>query len=229
MIIKISKDVYFVSIIFLMIACKDSNPYTAVNPSESNKEKSQATHKVIAKEFKNAGIYTYVQVEENNSQFWIAIPNTNIEIGQTYYYDGGTKMVNFKSQELNKTFEEVYFVEALRGHLEKIPKENIVELITQPENGIAIKDLLANVNDFSKKEVIVKGKVVKVNRNILDRNWVHLRDGTNFNDKSNLTFTTVDTVNVGDIVTFRGVVTLDKDFGHGYIYPVLIEAGKLIE
>lgn len=229
MTIKLSKVVCCIGIIMLIISCKDSNEYTTVDPSETIKNKSHETHKVIVKEFENAGMYTYVKVEENNNQFWIAIPNTKIEIGQTYFYHGGTKMVNFKSQELNKTFDEVYFVEALRGHMEKSPNKNVDELIAQPKNGIAIKDLLANVNDFSKKEVIVKGKVVKVNRNILDKNWVHLRDGTNFNDKANLTFTTQDTVKVGDIVTFKGVLTLNKDFGYGYVYPVIIEESKLVK
>lgn len=228
MINKINRIVIIISVV-LLVSCKDSNQYTTINPSETTSKKSNQTHKVIAKETINAGMYTYAKVSENDREFWIAIPETEIEIGQTYYYDNGTKMVNFKSKELNKTFEEVFFVEALRGHAAKAPKINSVELISQPENGIAIMDILENANAFSKKEVIVKGKVVKVNKNILDRNWVHLRDGTSFNGKYNLTFTTQDSVKLGDIVTFKGVVTLNKDFGHGYIYPILIEKGELIK
>ena len=34
---------------------------------------------------------------------------------------------------------------------------------------------------------------------------------------------------VGDIVTFKGQVTLNKDFGYGYIYPILIEDGKRVK
>ena len=222
---KLSKIVCSIGIIMLIISCKDSNEYTTVKQAESKVNKTDATHKVEAKEFINAG-YTYVKVSENEKEYWIAVQNTKIEVGQTYYFEGGLKKSNFTSKELNKTFDEILFVDAIRSHANKISD---VELIQQPENGIAIKDLLANVNDFSNKEVIVKGKVVKVNRSIMDRNWVHLRDGTNFNDKANLTFTTQDTVKVGDIVTFKGVLALNKDFGHGYVYPVIIEESKLIE
>ena len=225
MTIKLSKIVCCIGIIMLIISCKDSNEYTTVKQPESKLDKTDITHKVEAKEFINAG-YTYVKVSENEKEYWIALQNTKIEVGRTYYFEGGLKKLNFTSKELDKTFEEILFVDAIRSHANKISD---VELIQQPENGIAIKDLLANVNDLSKKEVIVKGKVVKVNRSIMDRNWVHLRDGTNFNDKANLTFTTQDTVKVGDIVTLKGVVTLNKDFGHGYVYPVIIEESKLVE
>lgn len=227
MIIKISKVVCLVSIFILTFGCKDSNQYTTVNKSETAVKEA---HKVVIKQFESAGMYIYAKVAENNSEFWIAIPETKIEIGQTYYFEGGTKMVDFKSKELNKTFDEVLFVEALRGHAEKAPKAvKTIALIDQPNGGTAIKDLLEKASIFSGKEILVKGKVVKVNRNILDRNWVHLRDGTSFDGKSNLTFTTQDTVKVGDVVTFKGIVTLNKDFGHGYVYPILIEEGKLMK
>ena len=222
---KLSKIVCCIGIIMLIINCKDSNDYTTVEQRESKGNKTDVTHEVEAKEFINAG-YTFVKVSENEKEYWIALQNTKIEVGQTYYFEGGLKKSNFKSNELNRTFDEILFVDSIRSHANK---NSDIELIQQPENGIAIKDLFANVNDFSEKEVIVKGKVVKVNRRIMDRNWVHLRDGTNFEGKANLVFTTQDTVNVGDIVTFKGVLTLNKDFGHGYVYPVIIEKSKLVE
>ena len=226
---KLSKTVFLIGVFFITLNCKDSSQYTTINPSDSISKKEVSTHKVIVKEFENAGSYTYVKVIEDGKDFWIAIPETKIEIGETYYFDGGTKMMNFKSNELNRTFEKVLFVQALRSHEEKSPRTNGISLIKQPDGGIAIKDLLKNANSLDNKEVIVKGKVVKVNRNILDKNWVHISDGTNFEGKFNLTFTSQDSVNVGDIVTFKGVVTLNKDFGHGYVYPILIEEGQLIE
>lgn len=225
MTIKISKLVCCIGIIMLIISCKDSNQYTTIKQPESQVNKTEETHKVEAKEFINAG-YTYVKVSENEKEYWIALQNTKIEVGQTYYFEGGIKKLNFTSKELNKTFEEILFVDAVRTYANKISGS---ELILQPESGIAIKDLLKNVDKFSNKVVIVKGKVVKINKSILDRNWVHLRDGTNFEGKANLVFTTQDTVKVGDVVTFKGIVVLNKDFGHGYIYPVLIEEAILVE
>lgn len=78
------------------------------------------------------------------------------------------------------------------------------------------------------KPVTVRGKVVKFNGGIMNRNWVHLRDGSGTAGKDNdLTVTTADEVAVGDVVVAKGVVRADKDFGAGYAYPVIVEDAKL--
>jgi tartrate dehydratase beta subunit/fumarate hydratase class I family protein len=60
-------------------------------------------------------------------------------------------------------------------------------------------------------------------------NWVHLRDGTGSaaNQTNDLIVTTTDELKVGDVVTLKGVVHTDKDFGAGYAYKVIVEEGKL--
>jgi hypothetical protein len=75
------------------------------------------------------------------------------------------------------------------------------------------------------KPVVVHGKVVKFNGGIMGKNWVHLRDGTgSAADGSNdVLVTTQDVAKVGDVVTVRGMVRTEKDFGSGYSYAVLIE------
>lgn len=224
-------------LISLTLGCKDNGSYLSV-PVKQNIENSSNTHQVIAKAIEKAGIYNYVKVEENDREYWIAIPEKDIKIGETYYYKGGMKMVNFESKELNKIFEEVWFIDDLfdiepKVHSTVNTKKNTasspMEIIEQPENGTSIEDLLRNSESFLNKTVVIRGKVVKVNSNILDRNWVHLKDGTSFNSKTEVTITTLDTVKVGDIVTYRGQVTLNKDFGYGYVYPILIEDGKLVK
>jgi len=63
----------------------------------------------------------------------------------------------------------------------------------------------------------------------MGRNWIHLRDGTGSAEKSDndLTVTTDDQAAVGDVVSVKGTVRLDKDFGAGYAYPVLVEDAKV--
>ena len=80
-------------------------------------------------------------------------------------------------------------------------------------------------------EVVVRGKVVKFNAEIMGRNWIHLRDGSGSADKqdNDLTVTTTDMVAKGDIVTVRGKVALDKDFTAGYAYPVIIEDARVVK
>jgi hypothetical protein len=48
-------------------------------------------------------------------------------------------------------------------------------------------------------------------------------DGTKGENRSDLTFTTNDVVKVGDTVTFEGVLALDREFGAGYVYPLIVE------
>ena len=78
------------------------------------------------------------------------------------------------------------------------------------------------------KPVVVAGKVVKFNPEIMNKNWVHLRDGSGTDaDKTNdILVTTMAEVKPGDIVTFSGTVRTDKDFGAGYVYKVMVEDGK---
>jgi molybdopterin synthase catalytic subunit len=79
------------------------------------------------------------------------------------------------------------------------------------------------------KTVLVRGKVVKYNAEIMDKNWVHLRDGSGSAEKdtNDILVTTASKTKVGDIVTFKGTVRTDKDFGSGYSYKVLIEEATL--
>jgi hypothetical protein len=79
------------------------------------------------------------------------------------------------------------------------------------------------------KPVVVRGTVVKFNPGIMGRNWVHIRDGSGSPETkdNDLTLTTQDTVAVGDVVLARGTVRLDKDFGAGYTYPVILEDVKI--
>jgi len=60
---------------------------------------------------------------------------------------------------------------------------------------------------------------------ILDRNWLHIQDGTGKIDDGShdLTVTTAGTAKVGDIVTVTRRLAIDKDFGAGYAYKVIVE------
>lgn len=92
-----------------------------------------------------------------------------------------------------------------------------------------IADLYRDKSDLAGRQVTLKGTVVKVNNNIMRRNFVHIQDGsgdagTGTND---LTVTTGDTVAVGDQVSVSGTVTVDQDFGFGYRYPLLVEQASV--
>ena len=77
------------------------------------------------------------------------------------------------------------------------------------------------------KTISAQGKVVKVNNGIMGRNFVHVQDGTGDASSNNLVVTSQQTAKVGDQVTISGVVVLNRDFGSGYAYPLLIEEASV--
>ena len=77
------------------------------------------------------------------------------------------------------------------------------------------------------QEVRVQGKVVKVNNGIMGRNFLHVQDGTGDKTTNDLTVTSSQTAAIGDQVTITGRVVVDKDFGAGYAYPLLVEEASI--
>lgn len=77
------------------------------------------------------------------------------------------------------------------------------------------------------KEVSIKGKVVKVNNGIMGRNFVHVQDGTGDQSSNNLIVTSKQTAAVGDSIAVTGKVVLNRDFGAGYMYPLLLEDSSI--
>ncbi|HSQ47622.1 MAG TPA: hypothetical protein VLM44_11980 [Lutibacter sp.] len=227
--------------VILMVGCKDKENYSKVNNPETVVKTD--VHKIVVKEAVDGGTYTYLNVDENGQNYWMAVASLPVIVGETYYYDGGMVMKDFESKQLKKTFDEIVFANTIRTTeiLEEVVTEaanphatapmaveNDVK-IEKPKNGTSLAELFSSKKSFSGKSIIVKGKVVKVNNGIMDKNWVHIVDGTQFENLSDLAITTTETVNIGDIVTFKGVVVLNKDFGQGYVYDILLEEAKVVK
>lgn len=212
------------------------------NNKENGEETSNlpGTHQVVVSEILQTTNYTYLHATENEKKMWLAVPKMDANVGDTYYYEGGMLMENFASKELDRSFEKIWFLEGVRTTPEpakkahKIPAHNnkkkpVPENIElkQAEEGISIADLYANSASYKGKKVLVRGVVVKYNPAIMNRNWVHLQDGTKHKGKFDLTVTTDESVNLGDTILVEGNLALDKDFGYGYKYEILVEEAKV--
>ncbi|PLX24834.1 MAG: hypothetical protein C0599_01700 [Salinivirgaceae bacterium] len=223
------------SVAIVFSSCNSGNKQEALN----------GAHKVTVKEVLQANVYTYLNVTENGKDQWIAVTKIDAKVGETYYFNDYMEMLLFESKDLGRTFESVYFVEDLRKTLEKAqaahpqmpdghmsmenhdgkPKVNKAEIKIEPvTGGITIAELFANREEYKGKKVTIRGKVVKTNYGIMDKNWFHIQDGTSNEGKFDLTLTSMEEgVKVDDVVTFEGTVVLDKDFGYGYKYEILLE------
>ena len=100
----------------------------------------------------------------------------------------------------------------------KVPK-------AKGDNAKTIAEIHAQKAQLKEKKVTVRGKVVKSNAGIMGKNWIHIRDGSGTPEKADndITVTSESAANVGEVLVITGVVRVDKDFGAGYAYPVIIE------
>jgi len=110
----------------------------------------------------------------------------------------------------------------------KVATEKLNLTIQPCKDCIKISDLLGNKKSYSGKTIKVTGQVTKYNPEIMGKNWIHIQDGSEFKGEFDLTITTDKKVSVGETITFEGKIVLDKDFGYGYYYAVLMEEGKPI-
>ena len=191
--------------------------------------------------------YTYLHVKENMMDRWVAIGKKEVNKGDVLYYDEALQMTDFHSKEIDRTFDVIYFVNqvsktpinlnsnpmgnmpnASAGHTGKVKAKSAEIEIEKPEGELTIADIFDNKADYTKNEFEIRGVVVKVNEQVMGKNWVHIQDGTQSNGKFDLTITTQDNVSVGDEVIFQGKLTLEKDFGAGYFYDLIVEDATLV-
>jgi len=100
--------------------------------------------------------------------------------------------------------------------------------IAKADGGKTIAEVFAEKDQLAGQPVVFRGKVVKTNPNIMGKNWLHVRDGSGAEGTNDLTVTTAGTVpNVGDTVVVKGTVALNKDFGMGYQYDIIVEDAEV--
>ncbi len=201
--------------------------------SNANSE-ANTLHKIVVKEVLNTSKYSYLRVEENNEEYWIAILKREITIGETYTFQGGILKRNFYSQEYDRIFDKVYLVSGISDASGKktsttptsstSPKVDIdVSNINLAEGAVKISNIIQQKDKYANKHIKITGKCVKLNPNIMNRNWVHISDGSG----QNLVVTTNEVISLGALVNLEGTISLDRDFGAGYKYDIIMEGAVL--
>ena len=221
---------------------------TACSKKEDETKPAQlapGTHKVKVVESHNASNYTYIKASENNNEFWIAVPAMEVKTGDEITFSQYMEMKDFQSPTTKQTFKSILFVsDASKGsampapmhgmgntgsmtggmgamHAPNTQKEDIK--ITPLQGGMTIAQIYAKKESLAGKTIKVRGKVVKYNPDIMDRNWIHIQDGTGSQDSYDILVTSAGKASVGQTIVVEGKIAVNKDFGAGYKYPVLIE------
>lgn len=188
----------------------------------------------------DVGMYTYLRLETPKGEQWAAVPKTKVAVGDQVTVQQAMPMRKFHSPTLNRDFELIYFG-VLPGAAASAPPmtphpapaaslpQNIQVPKAKVPNAHTVEEIAKDGSKLAGKPVAIQGMVVKVNTGILDRNWIHIQDGTGTKDaKTNdLLVTSADQARVGEVVLVKGKVATDKDFGSGYSYKVLVEEASI--
>lgn len=193
--------------------------------------------------------YSYLRIDEEAGEVWVAVQKMDVKEGENIYFTQSMEMKDFKGKEANKTFESILFVNdpskdkaSFGGQVESssdlpsdfkhpeqagVAKEEVK--VEKAAGGVTVSEVFSKKSELKDKKVKIRGKVTKVNAEIMNRNWIHIQDGTASGNGYDLTLTSADVPTVGQIILIEGIVSVDKDFGAGYKYDVIVEDAKILE
>ncbi len=225
-------------------AKKEAPAYKAAAPGSTPPPGQSVRQGGIVREVIHADVYTYLNLEDSEKVlFWVAVPKMEVAAGDGVEIFGANQMANFHSKTLNRTFDTILFANSAKvlgkGDLTQaagqlppdhppLPEVTIaVEDIEKTAGGYTVAELYAKRDELKGKEVQVRGKVVKYSAGIMNRNWLHLRDGSGKEGTNDITVTTMQTSSVGAVVTVSGRLETDKNLGGGYHYAVIIQDASI--
>jgi hypothetical protein len=210
-------------------------------------ENTSFSGKVI--ETTNAASYTYVRIDTGTNKVWAAAPEFAVRIGDAVEVRRGMAMPKYHSKTLDRDFDVVYFTGSIfvagkkpgeaatqalpAGHPPLSAKAGKTTApvdfsgLKKPDGGKTVEEVVTGKAELKGKEVAIRARVVKYNAMVLGKNWLHIRDGSGKDGSNDLTITTDTSAKVGDTVLVKGTVGVDRDFGAGYKYAVIIENAKV--
>ena len=189
------------------VTSDNNNPSSSGIFSESGTEgnvdfnttTSNEFHSVVVNEILPTSKYVYLNVTEGDEKYWIATRSMDAKVGETYYYKGGLLKTNFESKEYNRVFDKVYLIGSLvsanHANTEKsetvgdysntsqsYPKKEDIpmhtEKIVQRQGSMKIAELVKDPKRYEGKTIQLDGICTKINAGIMDRNWIHIKDGS---------------------------------------------------
>jgi hypothetical protein len=229
--------------ILFVVACesgpKELKPVGQSEETTTTEEGDKGgVREVTVKEVLQAEKYTYLNVEEEGEVFWIAVSKQPAVEGDKFYFTDGLLKKNFFSREFDRNFETLYLVSRItpapgNSSLASASsgKEEVERVeVEVPSTSVALNKIFASPENYRDKEVTVTGQVIKANYQIMNRNWYHIEDGTEMDGKKcDLTITSGEQVPLGSVLTLKGKISLNKDFGAGYKYEIIMEDASMVK
>ena len=215
--------------------------WAAEKPTPASPAATVITGNVL--EVKDVESYTYLRLKTKDGETWAAVAKTPVIKGAKVSIENVMVMNNFESWSLKQTFKTIAFG-SLAGTGASAPKTGAAMSTAHPGNAKTVVDTaeiratkavganawtVAEINtkavELKDKPVLVRGKIVNYNPGIMGKSWLHLRDGsgTAAGNTNDILVAAAVEAKLGGVVTVKGIVRTDNDFGSGYSYKVLIE------
>lgn len=181
-------------------------------------------------QIKDGGGYSYLKLQTKDSkEQWAAVPGGLFKVGQTIEISEQMRTPSFNSKTLNETFTNIIFgtiKDDAAPKTRSVSKEDYLKAhskkkVVYNKDGVktTITDVLENFMSYDKKIIEIEGEIIKVSRNIMNTNWVHIKDK---NGKKLIFRTNEDRVLEGLQVMAKGAVLTNVDYGYGYKYEVIV-------
>ena len=202
------------------------------------------TGKVL--EILDAQSFIYLRLQTKDGEKWAVVSKVPVKVGAEVTIDNVTTVQNYESKSLKRKFDQIVFgsiagassTGAAAGSDVVSPHTGVAKPAVVGDVKVAkaagpdartVAEVVTGKAALKDKTVVVRGKVVKYTGEVLGKNWIHLRDGSGSaaDGSDDILVTTKNEAKIGDVVLVKGVVHLDRDFGAGYAYQVLIEDASL--
>jgi len=99
--------------------------------------------------------------------------------------------------------------------------------VEKAKGGKTVFEIISERKKLAGKNILLRAKVTRFTPNIMEKNWIHVRDGSGDQGQNELVVTTSDKARIGDVILIRGIVSVDRDLGFGRKYPVIVENAKI--
>jgi hypothetical protein len=186
--------------------------------------------------------YTFMELKSDKGTFWAATRQTKVAVGDIVKLINPMLMKNFESKSLQRKFDEIYFADGIVVNGKKDAKKTVsphgnmgmsggnghmadnvdldVSKVQKAKDGVTVSEILSSPEKYKDKEVVLNVMITKFLPEIMGHNWLHLKDASS---NTHLAAITDEKFKKGDVALIKGKVVLDKDFGHGYKYKVLLD------
>lgn len=186
----------------------------------------------------DGGNYTYLELQQADGTVWAAVPRCEVSRGEKVTVERAMPLSRFHSPTLGRDFATIYFgvlkgAQTKRAGRPSPPPQAVPSSIAIAKPRLAgaysVAEIIREAGQLAGETVHVRAMVVKASGEILGRNWVHLQDGSGSPDTGDhdILVTTVTVVQVGSVVDVTGTVVVDKSFGVGAPFPLLVEASSV--